>query len=204
MCPANRFKWNGKANKLSEFVQIPRRLTSVCPAGVTWGLREWPALLSSHPSFSSGEDVISKRGGRVQPCEGGASAVVTGGPSLKKNNLVMVWHPDPFHFSRYLFVQFNLMLLSSSDTSAARRPVFSPSSGADKLQHRRNGCTRAWVRVRVQHRRVCTRRDLCSLPRLVGPLLNEFWVSVDSQDGETWEGLCGCRRRQEMPGQPCR
>ena len=81
VCPANGFKWNGRANKLSEFVQIPRRLRSVCPAGVTWGL--WggsdppplflAAVESSHPIFSSGENVISGRGGRAQPWEEGAS-----------------------------------------------------------------------------------------------------------------------------------
>ena len=81
VCPANGFKWNGRANKLSEFVQIPRRLRSVCPAGVTWGLRggsDPPPLFlaaveSSHPIFSSGENVISGRGGRAQPWEEGGS-----------------------------------------------------------------------------------------------------------------------------------
>ena len=55
VCPANGFKWNGGANKLSEFVQIPRRLRSPCPAGVTRGLMGG----SDHPSFSSLSSVKS-------------------------------------------------------------------------------------------------------------------------------------------------
>ena len=114
VCPANGFKWNGRANKLSEFVQIPRRLRSPCPAGVTWGLSDHPlfsSLLASHPIFSSGENVISGRGGRVQPWEGGTSTLATWvQPGLSKESLILV-----------IVAKLNI----SKDQRASTSPTFS-------------------------------------------------------------------------------
>ena len=77
VCPANGFKWNGRANKLSEFVQIPRRLTSPCPAGEYMGVEgvTTPSFQSSHPIFSSCEDVISRRVGEWEVGEWKSAAM---------------------------------------------------------------------------------------------------------------------------------
>ena len=98
VCPANGFKWNGRANKLSEFVQIPRRLRSPCLAGgrlkgeVTSATAPSSPQVSRHPIFSSAENVISGRGGRVGGGDHGRRQ-----PQLSK----------PSHHSSFLQSKFN-------------------------------------------------------------------------------------------------
>ena len=112
---------------MSEFVQIPRRLRSPCWAGgrlkgeVTRATAPSSPQVSRHPIFSSAENVISGRGGRVGGGDHGRRQ-----PQLSK----------PPHHSSFLQSKFNRQrsCFAFSETSLATTSTRAPSSQIKDLQ----------------------------------------------------------------------